>query len=263
MTETKASAPQDDQIAVAGESIRVQRGGAGPPLIVLHRDVGNPGWLPFHRRLAERFDVIAPTHPGYDRSPRPNWLRSVRDIAVLYRGLLAALELDRVALVGLGLGGWIAAEMATMAPRDVHRLVLVGAMGVQPTEGEILDQALVNYIAYARAGFHDERAFEGIYGAVPSTDQLETWDINREMTFRIAWKPYLYSQSLPHLLGVVRAPALVVWGAEDGVVPPNCGRRYAEALPNASFEVVAGSGHCIEMERPEALAELIERFAAS
>ncbi|MCC6416629.1 MAG: alpha/beta hydrolase, partial [Gemmataceae bacterium] len=154
MTETMPSAPADHRVAVAGESIVLRRGGAGRPLVVLHHDTGNPGWLPFHQQLAEQYDVIAPTHPGYDHSPRPGWVRSVRDIAVLYQGLLAELDLDRVTLVGLGLGGWIAAEMATMAPRAVERLVLVGAMGVQPTEGEILDQALVNYIQYARAGFH-------------------------------------------------------------------------------------------------------------
>ena len=47
------------------------------------------------------------------------------------------------------------------------------------------------------------------------------------MTFRIAWKPYMYSQTLPHLLGGVRAPALVVWGDEDRIVPRSCGERYA------------------------------------
>ena len=45
------------------------------------------------------------------------------------------------------------------------------------------------------------KAFDEIYGAEPSTDQLEAWDISREMCFRIAWKPYMYSQTLPHLLG--------------------------------------------------------------
>ena len=57
-------------------------------------------------------------------------------------------------------------------------------------------------------------AFARVYGDV-STDQLEAWDIAREMCFRTAWKPYMYSQTLPHLLGGVRTPALVVWGDDD------------------------------------------------
>jgi pimeloyl-ACP methyl ester carboxylesterase len=250
-------------VTLAGQALSLRRGGAGDPLLVLHHDIGNPGWLPFHQQLAGQFDVLAPSHPGYDGSARPDWLRSVRDIAVIYQSLLAELDLANVTLVGLGLGGWIAAEMATMAPRDFRRLILVGAMGVQPTEGEILDQSLVNYIEYARAGFHDQAAFDGIYGTAPSTDQLEAWDMNREMTFRIAWKPYLYSQTLPHLLGGVRAPALVVWGAEDRIVPISCARQYVDRLPQASLEVIPACGHCVEMERPDELAELIKQFATS
>ncbi len=263
MARATASTCREDFVDVAGGQVHLLRGGDGDPLLVLHHDIGNPGWLPFHRQLAERFDVLAPSHPGYDQSSRPNWLRSVRDVAVVYQWLLADLGLERVTLVGLGFGGWIAAEMATMAPRSFEGLVLVGAMGIQPTEGEILDQALVNYIEYARAGFHDQRAFEAIFGAEPTTDQLETWDVNREMTFRIAWKPYMYSQTLAHLLGGVRAPALGVWGANDRIVPRSCGERYARALPNARLELIAECGHCVDMERPAELARLIEDFVAS
>ena len=89
-----------------------------------------------------------------------------------------------------------------MAPADLSHLVLVGAMGIKPPHGDILDLAVTGYIDYARAGFHDQKAFDRVYGAEPSTDQLEMWDICREMSFRIAWKPYMYSQTLPHLLGV-------------------------------------------------------------
>lgn len=263
MTGTMASTCTDQLVEVAGTQLHLARGGTGDPLLVLHHDIGNPGWLPFHQQLAERFEVVAPSHPGFDRSARPEWLRSVRDVAVVYQWLLSDLNLDGVTVVGLGFGGWIAAEMATMAPASFKRLVLVGAMGIQPEDGEILDQALVNYIEYARAGFHDQAAFDRVYGSEPSTDQLETWDQNREMSFRIAWKPYMFSQTLPHLLGGVKTPTLVVWGAEDRIVPRACGERYARSLPNARLEIVPGAGHCVEMERPAELAALIDRFVTA
>ncbi len=60
----------------------------------------------------------------------------------------------------------------------------------------------------------------------------------REMVFRTAWKPYMYSQTLPHLLGGVRAPALVVWGDDDRHVPKSAGEAYAKALRNARLETV-------------------------
>ena len=257
MVSTAANTWSEAFVEIAAGQIHLLRGGAGQPLLVLHHDIGHPGWLPFYDELAQRFTVYAPSHPGYGQSTRPEWLRSVRDVAAIYQWLLAELGLEAASLVGLGFGGWIAAEMASMAPRDFRRLVLVGAMGLQPPEGEILDQSLVSYIDYARAGFHDQRRFAQIFGDEPTTDQLEAWDLNREMTFRIAWKPYMYSQTLPHLLGGVKMPALVVWGRHDRVVPLSCGERYASLLPNARLEVIENCGHCIDMERPSDLAKLV------
>jgi pimeloyl-ACP methyl ester carboxylesterase len=244
----------------AGCKVHVARAGRGKPVLVLHHETGTLDRLPFYDALAEKFDVLVPHHPGYSRSPRPDWMRSVRDIAVVYRGLLSELKVEDAALVGLGFGGWIAAEMASMAPADLSRLVLVGAMGIKPSQGDILDLAIQGYIDYTRAGFHDQKAFDKVYGAEPSSDQLEMWDICREMSFRIAWKPYLYSQTLPHLLRSVRSPALVVWGDDDKVVPMSAGKRYVEALPNARLEIVKGSGHCVDMEQPAALARLVTDF---
>jgi pimeloyl-ACP methyl ester carboxylesterase len=250
----------DQQVDLGGLKVRVGRGGSGRAVLILHHDTGTLDKLPFYEALSARFDVIVPVHPGFgEKSERANWVRHPRDIASLYQWLLAELGVERASLVGLGFGGWIAAEMAALAPRDFHRVVLVGAMGVKPPEGEIKDQAIISYIDYAKAGFHDPKAFERNYGDV-STDQLVEWDLCREMSFRIAWKPYMYSPTLPHLLGGVKAPALVVWGDDDQIVPRSAGEVYAKSLPNARFETIANSGHCVDMEQPDALARLITSF---
>jgi pimeloyl-ACP methyl ester carboxylesterase len=167
-----------------------------------------------------------------------------------------------VTLVGLGFGGWIAAEMATMSPSSIRRLVLVGAMGVKPVHGEIFDQAIVSYIDYARAGFEDQGAFDRLFGADPPTSLLEQWDLNREMTFRIAWKPYMYNPTLPLLLGGVQTESQIVWGRQDRIVPVGVGEQYARALAKSRLSVLDGAGHFLEMEQPEALAKLIVPFAA-
>jgi len=247
-------------VEAGGTSVHLRRAGKGHPLVVLHHETGTLDDLPFYDALAANYDVLVPHHPGYSRSPRPDWMRSARDVAVVHRGLLSELKIGKAALVGLGFGGWIAAEMATMAPADLSHLVLVGAMGIKPPQGDILDLAITGYMDYARAGFHDPKAFDRVYGAEPSVDQLEMWDICREMSFRIAWKPYMHSQTLPHLLKTVRAPALVVWGEHDKVVPISAGKRYVEALPNAKFEIVKACGHAVDMEQPEALAKLVSTF---
>lgn len=246
----------DSTMEVAGIKLHVSRAGQGRPVLILHHETGTLDRLPFYDALAQQYEVLVPHHPGFSRSQRPEWMRSARDVAVIYRGLLSDLGLSKAALIGLGFGGWIAAEMASMAPNDLSHLVLVGAMGIKPPVGDILDLAITGYIDYARAGFHDQKAFDRVYGAEPSSDQLEMWDICREMSFRIAWKPYMYSQTLPHLLGAVRVPSLVVWGEDDQVVPISAGKRYLEALPNAKMETVKACGHCVDMEQPETLAKL-------
>lgn len=255
---------ESETVTVTGPALHVARAGTGAPLVVLHHDIGSPARLPFYDALARRFTVLVPSHPGYDGSERPDWMRSVRDVAVVYQGMLGERGVTRepgsVSLVGLGFGGWIAAEMATMAPRAFRRLVLVGAMGIKPERGEIADQALLSYIDYVRRGFADQGVFDRLFGAEPPTATLEQWDLNREMTFRIAWKPYMYNPTLPHLLGGVATPALVVWGRDDRIVPLECGERYTKALPRARLEIVEGAGHFVAMEKPEELARLVTRF---
>jgi pimeloyl-ACP methyl ester carboxylesterase len=249
-----------ETIPIAGAALHVARSGSGTPLLLLHHDIGTLEHLPFYDALARRFTVLIPSHPGYDKSERPAWMRNVRDVAVVHQWLISRLGLSDVSVVGLGFGGWIAAEMATMAPRAFKKLVLVGAMGIKPEHGDIADQALVSYIDYVRLGFSDQSIYDRLYGAETPTKTLEQWDLNREMTFRIAWKPYMYNASLPHLLGGVATPTLVVWGRKDRVVPLECGERYVKALPQARLEVVDGAGHFVEMEKPDELAKLVGGF---
>ncbi len=250
-------------VDAAGLKIHVSRSGKGPPLMVLHHDFGTLERTAMYDQLAQTFDVIVPHHAGWGRSERPEWGRSVRDQAVLYQGLLSDLGVERPLLLGLGFGGWIAAEMASMAPRDLSKLVLAAPFGIKPDEGYILDQAIISYVDYPRAAFHDQKAFDAVYGHEPSVDQLEAWDIAREMSFRIAWKPYMYSQTLPHLLGAVKAPTLIVWGDDDKHIHMATANQWKRALPNARVEIIKACGHAIDLEKPAELAKLVSTFFAS
>src|SRR2546421_294622 len=94
------------KIAVRGCSIKLMRGGAGEPLLVLHGASGAGAWLPFMRSLAEKFDVLVPEHPGFGESDTPDWLDTIHDLAYFYLDVLGQFDLDRVHLVGISLGGW-------------------------------------------------------------------------------------------------------------------------------------------------------------
>ena len=252
----------DEMVDAGFGRVHLMKGGTGRPLLVLQDDIGSPGWLPFYDALAQHFTVYVPEHPGFGQSERPEWMRSVRDLAITHLWLLKTLQLESLPVVGLGFGGWVAAEMATMCQRQFERMALVGAVGVQPTEGEIVDQFLVSGHEYVKQCFHDLAKCEALYGKDPTPDQLETWEINREMTVRIAWKPYMFNQALPILLPGVDTPTLVVRGRVDAITPASCAQRYVDSLPHATLEVLDHCGHCADVEQPQALAALITDFMA-
>jgi pimeloyl-ACP methyl ester carboxylesterase len=247
------------EASVAGLRIQALTRGSGPAVVVLHRSTGSTGWSPFLDDLAADHQVIAPDLPGFGASDRPEWARHPRDLAVLVGHFVDEVADGPAAYVGLGFGGWVAAELATMRPEAVRRLVLVGAAGLLPERGRILDQVLISHMEYVRAAFSDGRHFTELWGDVPSDEQLLAWDRNREMMARVSWKPYMYSRQLAGLLSVISTPTLVVWGADDRVVPRECGERYAREVGGARLEVVDGAGHAVDIEQPARLSALVRQ----
>ena len=261
---TAASSLATTSVDVAGLPLAFAEAGTGDPLLVLPHETGTMNGAEFRDLLATERRVIAPTLPGWDGSERHEWMSSVRDLAALLHLFLDKLGIDRLDVVGLGFGGWIAAEMATTNQARFAHLVLVNAYGLQPAEGEILDQFLLGHEDYLRHGYHDEDRFAAHYAeGVPSVDELIEQDENREMTARVAWKPYMFNLTLPPLLAEVQTPTRVIWSREGKMAPVNCGRQYVEALPNATMEVIEDAGHFVELEQPQALAAAVEAFCSS
>ncbi len=251
--------PQQSTVTVAGQVIDVLTGGSGPNLLVLHRDTGRFGWTALHAALAKTHTVIAPALPGYDGSARPEFLRNVTDLSALVGYLMDELGLGPCAVLGLGYGGWIAAEIATRSPGRVTRLILQAPMGTRPDEGLIFDQFLIDAEEYIAYGFANKDAYEatkGIYGE----ERPRVIDSNREMTTRIAWKPAMFNPGIRHLLPGLKSPALVIWGDGDRIVPKSCADIYAAAIPGARLAVMPGVGHYADLEAPDALAGLITDF---
>jgi pimeloyl-ACP methyl ester carboxylesterase len=249
---------------VAGVETQVRRGGEGTPLIFLHGEFGLPGWLDACALLANSFDVIAPSLPGFGRSARPDWIMSVHDFAAWTTWFARDLGIEKpVPVVGCSLGGWIAAEIACLAPQFMSKLVLVGPMGVKPRRGEIFDYFLEGGMTGLRLAFHQPDAsaeFRKYWGRELSPDETDAMEFHRETTCRVAWKPYMHSLTLPHLLEGVRTPTLIVQGKEDQITPLDCGEIYRGAIPDARLTTIADAGHSPEMERPEEFARVVGAF---
>src|SRR5260221_7829619 len=99
-------------IEINGCKLSLARGGKGAPLIYLHGTDGLADWPGLLDTLAERFDVIAPDHPGFGGSEAPAWIDDISDLAYCYLDAIEVLGLSGVHIVGQSLGGWIALEMA-------------------------------------------------------------------------------------------------------------------------------------------------------
>src|ERR1700681_3727463 len=131
---------QSTNLKVADVELELLDTGQGArPVLFLHGGGGFSPQQPFVAPFSEKRRFVAPTHPGFGKSTRPDWLVSVDDIAHLYLELMDILHLDGIALVGCSIGGWIAAEMATKGPERIRRLVMVAPVGIKVGPADKLD----------------------------------------------------------------------------------------------------------------------------
>lgn len=151
------------------------------------------------------------------------------------RDLDLSLPLD---VIGCSLGGWVAAEIATVAPQFFNRMILVGAMGIKPERGETFDYFLKSGPTGFRRAFCQPMKsleFTRYWGKDLTPEETDLIEQHREMTCRIARKPYMHSLTLRHLLPGVRTPTLLVWGREDAITPLDSGEIYQRVIPGRAW----------------------------
>jgi pimeloyl-ACP methyl ester carboxylesterase len=251
-----------DRMAVRGMELEIVRRGAGRPVLLLHGMQNFDPHAPFLARLAEQAEVIAPSHPGFGRSPRPDGFETVYDLARLYLDLLEALPHDKVTLVGFSFGGWLAAEIAAMCCHRIDRLVLVDALGIKLGDREtadILDVFNTSPAEVQQRSWHDPARWSPDYDAMTDA-QLVVRARNWDALSLYGWHPYMYNPRLAYWLRRIDVPTLVLWGADDGIVSPDYGRAYAGLIPGARFAMIEQAGHHPEIEQPEVFASRVLEF---
>jgi pimeloyl-ACP methyl ester carboxylesterase len=255
--------PREEIVKVGGIDVHTWIGGTGDPLLVLHGAGGNRGFTRWTTKVAERYTVWAPTHPGFGRSGDAEWMEGIDDLARFYLWFIDSAKLGRPHLLGQSIGGWTAAEMAAMSPGAIDRLILVAPVGLKPETGEITDVFYHSPAELRDMTMHDPKTipeWDELYGKPPTPAELEIAERNREMTARLTWKPYMHNPRLEHFLPRVTNPTLIVWGCADRIVPVECGELYRRALPNAKLTVLDACGHVPPIEQPDAFARLVLDF---
>lgn len=250
------------KITLAGIDVELWEGGDGPPILFLHGAGGFRAEDPFVGLLSRGRRVIAPSHPGFGGSALPEWLDRPDDIAILYLELLAQLGDAQFDLIGCSLGGWIAAELASMVPERFRRLVLVGPVGVKLGSRDTLD--IPDIFATPAATlekllYHDPDRYRPDPAKL-SDEQLAVMLRNRETTALLTWEPYMHNPKLRHRLHRVRCPTLLLRGESDGLISAAYLEGYAKLLPDARTATIAAAGHVPQIEQPAAFAAAVLAF---
>lgn len=250
-----------ERLSVRGVDLEVLRRGAGRPILLLHGLAPVDPGGPFLDLLARHAEIIAPTHPGFGHSSRPDGFDTIYDLVHLYLGVLERLAHEKVTLLGLSFGGWLAAEMATTCGRRLETLILVDAVGIKVSGREtpdVLDVFNASPQELRRRSWHDATKAPDVDAL--SDEALVAHARNRDALCLYAWHPYMYNPQLRGWLASITAPTLVLWGASDGVVTPAYGRAYSALIPGARFETIEAAGHHPEIEQPAAVVDKIVAF---
>jgi pimeloyl-ACP methyl ester carboxylesterase len=247
-----------------GAEIEVVRRGAGKPLLLLPAEDMLEADSAFVAGLAQRFEVIIPSPPGFGRSSRPDWLEAPSDLAYLLLSLMKKLGLARVPAIGCSLGGWIAAEMAVMDDDCFARLVLIDPYGVKlggPTERDFVDLWQLSPQKRDALKWREPEKAQRDTTKL-NNDELARIARNLESFARVAWEPYLHNPKLKHLLYRIAVPTLLLWGEADGIATPDYARGFAKLIPNASVSTVAAAGHYPHLEQPDTVLKRVSEFLA-
>jgi pimeloyl-ACP methyl ester carboxylesterase len=238
-------------------------GGKGPDLVFLHGFGGKALETgPFLGRIATSHRVIAIDMLGFGQSDAPDVDYSIPTQRDAVTGALAALGVTNADFMGFSMGGWVSLAIAREHPDLVRRLVLVGSGGLRfPTD---LDASV--YVPRTVAGFDSITARSGGAPLPPfiARDLLRRLERRRWALERAATRLFSFQDALDGQLATVSAPALVVWGKDEHIIPVETGERLARELPHARFLVVDDCGHMLLWQRPgQALPAILAFLAGS
>jgi pimeloyl-ACP methyl ester carboxylesterase len=259
---------REETLSVAGAAVRVLRAGTTDgtdvPILYLHGAGGIDGVSPYMEALAAKRPLIVPEHPGFGDAPDPPWLDNIHDLAYFYLSVLDVLALPRVHLVGMSLGGWIAAEMAVRDQSRLATLTLAGAAGLHVKgvpKGDIFMWTPEERAAHS---FHDPALAEAAlkHEAAAGPDAARRATRRWRTVALLGWNPRLYDPHLHKWLGRIRVPTHIVWAEHDRILPLAYGREYQRLIPGATLSTIPRAGHLMHVEKPAAFAAAILDFIA-
>jgi pimeloyl-ACP methyl ester carboxylesterase len=264
-------------VTVHGSRVNYVEMGEGPPVVFIHGLSGCwQNWLENIPHLARRHRVIAMDLAGFGESELPQEEISIPGYGRFVDAFLGEIGIERAALVGNSMGGFIAAEAAISHPSRVEKLVLVSAAGLIRTGNR--RQALLEYAARlfhpATAAVLARREYlvkrpklrrRILYGIVRYPGRIAP-----ELVYEVAsgaGKPGFFdaltaiaNYDFRDRLPAISVPTLILWGRNDWIVPVAGAYEYERLIPGARRVIFEDTGHLPMLERPARFNQLVEEF---
>lgn len=264
---------------VGGTDLHYLDHGTGEPVLLLHGvNCGALVWHDVARRLAPNFRAVAPDLPGWgDTPPPPGFRYDVGQLADFMLQAMDAMNLPQASVVGWSFGGCLAVHMALKAPERIRKLVLVAPGGLR-------EDVHWSYKLMALPGFGEwsmRPTLENIEGGlsyltgnitcVPQAFSSHIAKAAQNPWFRrttLQWvrrNRVLWEGARRICVGgrlhEVRSPTLIIWGAEDPLVPV-AHAETAATIPGSRLVIVPGCRHIVHFEQPDLFHSLLMEFLA-
>jgi pimeloyl-ACP methyl ester carboxylesterase len=246
-----------ETLTVDGVKTVVYTAGSGEPLVFFH-GAGTIDGFDFAEPWTDKFKVIVPYHPGYGESGDDSTFTSLHDYVMHYLELFDMLKLDRFNLVGLSLGGYLAAKFASEHGHRVKKLALIAPAGIADPKHPMLD--VIAMPGDQMPGLLVSN-FDVLKKRLPEKIDLDfVGERYREAstTARLLWEHPTDPKFMRHLHRITM-PTMIVWGDEDKIIPVQQIETWRKFIPNADIKVFKGAGHLVHIEKPEAV-EVLARF---
>lgn len=263
--EWRVKAPEGfrrDEYDINGVKTVVYSAGEGRPVVFWH-GAGTFHGFDFARDWAARFRIFLPHHPGFGESDPPPGHTSMDDYMTHYLALFDALDLNHFDLIGLSLGGWMAATFAAAHGERLRRLVLVAPAGLydpdNPTANldEIPREEILSYLAHDLSVFTPHLPASEIEAAALQRLQAK----EAESLSRLAPDGPV-DPEMEDKLKNINMPTLLVWGCQDRLTPVGKTDNWMRHLPNARLELFDNAGHMVLDESPAARQAVVEFLIA-
>jgi len=251
--------PEATTVEINGFPCRVWRQGSGAKLGFLAGFGGLPRWIPFLDRLAAERTVIVPSLPGYPGATGHAVLDNHLDWVLAVRHLIAAAGLEGADLAGSSVGGSFAAEMAAIWPGTVRRLALIAPFGLFDATEAATDPWAQRANEVAGLLCADPGKWTQLKEPPAGANSPE-WPIEQTRASEAAARAFwpLGNTGLAKRLPLIEAPTLLIWGAEDRILPRSYAQRFIAGIKGPTeLKVIAGAGHLAELDKPDEAAAAI------